>query len=92
MRHALPHVMRGLPPFVHAQINFGKIGQKVNILGNKLIGTTSITLNGTPAEFKVISDIYLRAQVPTGATTGHARSHGAGRTAQQQRAVLCPAL
>jgi uncharacterized repeat protein (TIGR03803 family) len=60
----------GLPPFVQAQINFGKIGQMVNILGNKMIGTTSVKFNGVPAEFKVMSDTYLKAQLPNGATTG----------------------
>jgi uncharacterized repeat protein (TIGR03803 family) len=60
----------GLPPFVQAQISFGKVGQRVNILGNNLSGTTSVKFNGIPAEFKVMSDTYLQAQLPTGATTG----------------------
>ena len=60
----------GLGPFVQAQINFGKVGQVVNILGNNLTGTTSVTFNGVAAQFKVMSNTYLKAQVPTGATTG----------------------
>jgi len=60
----------GLGPFVRAQIDFGKVGQIVNILGNNLTGTTSVTFNGSSAQFKVMSDSYLKAQVPTGATTG----------------------
>jgi uncharacterized repeat protein (TIGR03803 family) len=60
----------GLAPFVEANPNFGKAGALVNILGNNLTGTTSVTFNGTSAKFKVISGTYLKAQVPTGATTG----------------------
>lgn len=60
----------GLGPFVKAQFNFGKVGQVITILGNNLTGTTSVTFNGTSAKFKVESSTYLKAQVPTGATTG----------------------
>jgi uncharacterized repeat protein (TIGR03803 family) len=60
----------GLGPFVHPQIDFGKVGQVVNILGNNLTETTGVTFSGTPAQFKVMSNTYLKAQVPTGATTG----------------------
>ena len=63
-------VSTGAGPFVQAPINFGKPGQVVNILGNNLSGTTSVTFNGTVAQFKVMSDSYLKAQVPTGATSG----------------------
>jgi uncharacterized repeat protein (TIGR03803 family) len=60
----------GLGPFVQANPSFGKIGGSVNILGNCLGGTTSVTFNGVPATFEVISDSYIKAQVPKGATTG----------------------
>ena len=60
----------GLGPFVEAQFDFGRAGQVVNILGNNLTGTTGVTFNGVSANFKVVSDTYLKAQVPTGATTG----------------------
>jgi uncharacterized protein (TIGR03437 family) len=55
---------------VEANPNFGAVGKVVNVLGNGLTGTTSVTFNGTAAKFRVISDTYLKAQVPTGATTG----------------------
>jgi uncharacterized protein (TIGR03437 family) len=42
----------------------------VNILGNLLRGATSVTFNGAPATFKVVSSNYIKATVPTGATTG----------------------
>ena len=60
----------GLPPFVEANPNSGKAGRIVTILGNNLTGATSVTFNGTAALFKVESDTYIRAKVPSGATTG----------------------
>ena len=49
----------------------GKIGQTGGILGQGFTGTTSVTLNGIPANFKVVSDTYLVATVPPGAATGY---------------------
>lgn len=63
-------VSTGLAPFVAANPSFGKIGHGVMILGNNLTGTTSVTFNGVSAEFQVVSSTFLRATVPTGATTG----------------------
>jgi uncharacterized repeat protein (TIGR03803 family) len=60
----------GLGPFVQANPVLGKVGYKIGILGNDLTGTTSVTFNGTPTTFTVVSDTYLKATVPTGATTG----------------------
>lgn len=60
----------GLAPFVEANPVGGKVGYKIQILGNQLAGTTSVTFNGTPATFTVISDTLIKATVPTGATTG----------------------
>lgn len=60
----------GLSPFVKPNPFFGKVGYKINILGNDLTGTTSVTFNGTPATFTVVSDSYLEATVPSGATSG----------------------
>ena len=63
-------VTTGLNPFIAPSPSYGKIGSIVQILGNSLTGTTSVTFNGETAKFKVISDTYLEAQVPTGSTTG----------------------
>jgi uncharacterized repeat protein (TIGR03803 family) len=60
----------GLAPFVAPSPKFGTAGRVVRILGNGLTGTTSVTFNGTSAAFKVVSDTYLQAQVPAGATSG----------------------
>ena len=60
----------GLEPFVQSTPVFGKVGYQIYILGNNMTGTTSVTFNGTPATFTAVSDTYLRATVPTGATSG----------------------
>jgi uncharacterized repeat protein (TIGR03803 family) len=60
----------GLGPFVSLQHNSGEIGWTVRILGQGLTGTTSVSFNGTAASFTVVSDTYLTAIVPAGATTG----------------------
>src|SRR5262249_39688891 len=51
-------------------IQFGKIGATVPILGQAFTGATKVSFNGTSANFTVVSDTYLTAKVPTGATTG----------------------
>lgn len=61
----------GLSPFVALVRPAGKVGQSGGILGQGFTGTTSVTLNGVPASFKVVSDTYLTATVPPGATTGY---------------------
>ena len=59
-----------LSPFVQALPNVGKTGRVIDILGNNLAGTTSVTFNGASASFQVVSNTYLKARVPSGATTG----------------------
>jgi len=60
----------GLSPFVEAQPAFGAAGRVIQILGNNLTGTTSVAFNGTSATFKLISSTYIKAEVPSGATSG----------------------
>jgi uncharacterized repeat protein (TIGR03803 family) len=60
----------GLGPFVSTQINSGMVGGAVTILGTDLTGATSVTFNGTPATFTVVSASEITTTVPTGATTG----------------------
>ena len=60
----------GLSPFVTLLPTSRAIGQRVAILGNNLTGTTSVTFNGTPATFTVVSSTEISATVPSGATTG----------------------
>lgn len=69
----------GLAPFVNSPIFSGKIGQSVLLLGNHLKGVTSVTFNGVPASFKILSDTHMSAVVPAGATSGKiqvATQHG----------------
>jgi uncharacterized repeat protein (TIGR03803 family) len=60
----------GLSPLVKITPVAGPVGQSVIILGNGLTGSTSVTFNGVEADFTVESDTYIKARVPTGATTG----------------------
>jgi uncharacterized protein (TIGR03437 family) len=48
----------------------GKIGQRILVLGNNLAGTTSVTFNGVPARFSVVSPTFIKTAVPADATTG----------------------
>ncbi|SRR5579871_375040 len=61
----------GLQPFISFVQRFGKVNLLIGILGQGFTGTTSVTLNGTPANFTVVSDTFIKATVPAGATTGY---------------------
>jgi uncharacterized repeat protein (TIGR03803 family) len=60
----------GLGPFVSLPQDSGKVGQTGAVLGQGLTGTTGVFVNGTSASFTVVSDTFIRATVPSGATTG----------------------
>ncbi|MGP0018593.1 MAG: choice-of-anchor tandem repeat GloVer-containing protein [Candidatus Sulfotelmatobacter sp.] len=60
----------GLGPFVETRPTNGSAGTAVTILGNHLLGSTSVIFNHTVATFEVVSDTEITATVPTGATTG----------------------
>jgi uncharacterized repeat protein (TIGR03803 family) len=61
----------GLGPFVSFVRAAGRVGQTGPILGQGFTGTTSVYLNGIPANFTVVSDTFIKATVPAGATTGY---------------------
>ena len=42
----------------------------MKILGTDLTGATSVTFNGVPATFAVVSPTEITTTVPAGATTG----------------------
>jgi uncharacterized protein (TIGR03437 family) len=42
----------------------------VQILGTNLTDVESVTFNGTPASFTIVSSSEITATVPAGATTG----------------------
>jgi uncharacterized repeat protein (TIGR03803 family) len=60
----------GLSPFVRLVTPFAKVGKTIEILGQGFTGTTAVSFNGTPATFHVVSNTYLTAVVPNGATNG----------------------
>ncbi len=61
----------GLGPFIALVRYSGRVGQPVQILGQGLKGSTAVTINGVAAiSFRVVSDTYMTAVVPSGATTG----------------------
>jgi uncharacterized repeat protein (TIGR03803 family) len=61
----------GLGPFITFVQPTGKVGQTAQILGQGFTGTTSVTFNGIAAtSFTVGRSTYLRAVIPSGATTG----------------------
>jgi uncharacterized repeat protein (TIGR03803 family) len=60
----------GLKPFVSLVNWTGKVGKTVAILGQGFNGTTQVSFGGVPATFNNVSDTYMTAVVPQGATTG----------------------
>jgi len=61
----------GLGPFVAMQKYQGTVGSKTQILGQGFTGATSVSYNGVPAtSFSVLSDTYMTAVVPAGASSG----------------------
>jgi len=60
----------GLAPFVRLVSTLGKVGKRIEILGQGFTGTTAVSFNGTPATYTIASDTLLGATVPAGATTG----------------------
>ena len=60
----------GLGPFVKTLPHSGMVGAAIIILGTDLTGTTSVSFNGTPAAFEVVSATQITTTVPAGATTG----------------------
>jgi hypothetical protein len=60
----------GLSPYAALVSSAGKVGKTVGILGQGFKGSTAVSFNGTSAQFTVVSNTFLKATVPTGATTG----------------------
>jgi len=58
----------GLPPFAYLTSTSGLVGKLVGILGNGFATASSVTFNGAPASFHVISNTYMTTTVPSGET------------------------
>jgi hypothetical protein len=50
----------GVKPFVSLVFNAGKVGRSIGILGQGFKGITTVSFNGSPATFNVVSSTYLR--------------------------------
>ena len=61
----------GLAPFVKTLPPAAPAGTIISILGTDLTGATSVTFNGIPAAFTVVSASLITATIPDGATTGN---------------------
>ena len=72
----------GLPPFVTFLRGAGGPGRRFGILGQGFTSATSVSLNGTPVDFKVKADTFIAATVPAGATTGYVTVTTTGGTLQ----------
>ena len=70
----------GLRPFVKTQPHFGAAGAAITILGTDLTGSTSVTFNGTPAAFTIVSATEITTTVPAAATTGEVQVTTPGGT------------
>jgi hypothetical protein len=60
----------GGPVITSVTPNAGKTNTAVTIEGSNFTGATSVTFNGTPATFQVVSATKITTTVPQGATTG----------------------
>jgi len=78
----------GFKPLVDLVTWTGKVGATVEILGQGFTGTTGVSFNGTPAKFTNVSDTYMTATVPAGATTGTVTVTSFTSTMKGNRAFL----
>jgi uncharacterized repeat protein (TIGR03803 family) len=60
----------GLGPFVKLVPAVGKAGSAVTILGTDLTGASSVTVDGLPAAFTIVSATEITATIPSGAAKG----------------------
>jgi len=85
----------GLGPFVRfvgPQFS-GKVGKSIEILGQGFTGTSKVSFHGVAASFAVVSDSYLTATVPAGATTGSVTVTTPGGTLTSNRVFrVTPAI
>jgi uncharacterized repeat protein (TIGR03803 family) len=60
----------GLGPFVQLVPPTHQVGEAISILGNNLTGATSVTFNGLPSKFAVVSPTLIYAGIPSGGASG----------------------
>jgi hypothetical protein len=77
-----------LPAFVALLPNLGKVGNTIEFLGQGFTPSSTVSFNGTPATVRVGSGTYLRAIVPTGATTGFVTVTTSGGTLTSNKELI----
>jgi len=75
----------GLGPFVEALTYSGKVGSKIEFLGQGFTSSTTVSFNGRFAPRKIISGNYLTAWVPGASTTGFVTVTTSGGTLKSNR-------
>src|ERR1700722_118164 len=82
----------GVGPFLALQSTLGTVGKTVGILGNGLSGTTSVKFNGAVATFKIVSDTYITAKVPSGETGTVTVTTASGTLSSSQNYRVTPKI
>jgi uncharacterized repeat protein (TIGR03803 family) len=83
----------GLAPFVSLVNWKNKVGKSIGILGQGFTGATQVSFNGVSATFKVVSDTYLTATVPSGTTAGFVTvTTSTGTLKSNRKFLVVPAL
>lgn len=82
----------GLAPFILVQPTSGLVSQPVSIMGQGLLGTTSVKFNLTNASANLFSDTYVTTSVPLGATTGAVKVTIPGHTLKSGKFRVLPAV
>jgi uncharacterized repeat protein (TIGR03803 family) len=78
----------GFKPLVDLVTWSAKVGKTVEILGQGFTGTTKVSFNGVSAPFTNLTDTYMTATVPAGATTGTVTVTTFTSTMKSNRAFL----
>jgi len=60
----------GAGPFIKTVQTSGTVGQQIGILGSGFSGAMDVAFQGTLAVFNIVSDTFITATVPAGASSG----------------------
>jgi uncharacterized repeat protein (TIGR03803 family) len=83
----------GLGAFVNLVNWENKVGKSIGILGQGFTGASNVSFNGVSATFKVVSDTYLTATVPSGATGGYVTvTTSAGTLKSNRKFIVVPGI
>ncbi len=82
----------GLAPFILVQPTSGIVSQPVSIMGQGLLGTTSVKFNLTSASANLLSDTYITTSVPAGATSGLVKVVIPGKTLNSGKFRVVPVV